>query len=111
MKWKPIRVSKFTRNLHPEDYQPGLPAPGPLEDPNRYEQFVVRLNELGEWVGRDHATRLWLFSKPTTPVLSTNHTTSDLPTQPTDDATPEQGQAPTVDTRSLKARRKQRGKQ
>lgn len=60
MSWTRIRVSRFTRNLHPEDYKPGLPVPGELESADRYENFHIKQNDSGEWVGRNGLVNMWL---------------------------------------------------
>jgi hypothetical protein len=62
MKWIPIRVSKFTRALHPDDHQEGLPQPGPLEDADRYEEMVVGKNEALVWIGKNWNAGQWLIA-------------------------------------------------
>lgn len=87
--WKRIRVSRFTRNLHPEDHKPGLPEPGPLEAESDYEAFLVRQNQKGEWVGQGTAN-VWLVSqefqiKPSVRI-ELNVTEDDLYVNQTTDA-------------------------
>jgi hypothetical protein len=62
MRWVSIRVSKYTRALHPDDYQEGLPQPGPLEDADRYEEMVVGKNESLVWIGKNWNARQWLIT-------------------------------------------------
>lgn len=59
MKWISIRVSKYTRTLHPEDHQEGLPQPGLDEGAGRYRDMVVGCQG-GVWVGRDDVSKAWL---------------------------------------------------
>ena len=59
MKWIKIRVSKFTRALHPDDYQEGLPQPGLYEGEGKYRELIVG-NQGGVWVGRDDVAETWL---------------------------------------------------
>lgn len=63
--WKKIRVSRYTRNLHPDDAKVGLPHPGVIESSDRYEEFHVRKNISGEWVGRTGIVNNWLVSNQT----------------------------------------------
>jgi hypothetical protein len=60
MKWIKIRVSKYTRALHPDDYQEGLPQPGLDEGEGKYRELIVG-NQGGTWmVGRDDVAETWL---------------------------------------------------
>lgn len=63
-KWQKLRVSRFTRNLHPEDHQEGLPKPGPIESSDRYEIYKVKKNNAGEWIGYNGEVNNWLVKKP-----------------------------------------------
>ena len=63
--WQKVRVSKYTRNLHPDDAQPGLPNPGLIESSDRYEEFHVKKNNSDEWVGRTAIVNNWLVSNQT----------------------------------------------
>ena len=60
MRWTPIRVNKYTRELHPEDHIDGLPKPGPLAEDNHYERWRVKQNPNGEWIGGNGIINLWL---------------------------------------------------
>jgi hypothetical protein len=62
MKWIKVRVSKYTRALHPDDYQEGLPQPGQLEDADRYEEMVVGKNEALVWIGKNWNAGQWLIT-------------------------------------------------
>ena len=62
MKWISIRVSKFTRALHPDDYHEGLPQPGLDEGADRYEEMIVGKNESLVWIGRDYHAGEWLIT-------------------------------------------------
>jgi hypothetical protein len=62
MKWIRIRISKFTRALHPDDYKEGLPKPGPLEDADRYEEMIVGKNEALVWIGKNWNAGQWLIT-------------------------------------------------
>jgi hypothetical protein len=76
MKWISIRVSKYTRALHPDDYQEGLPQPGPLEDADRYRTMIVG-NDGGTWVGRDDVAETWLQENRTYEESKTVHYAND----------------------------------
>lgn len=98
--WTPIKVSKFTRRTHPDDYQPGLPDAGELEAPDRYEVFLVRRNKAGEWVGSNGTVNLWLVMN--CPI------DNFLPTNTPTDAEPIQTQPPVLPAKAIKkGRRKQ----
>ena len=61
MPWTKVRVHKYTRELHPDDYAKGLPAPADhTDDDAHYEHFVVRKNDTGEWIGRNGIVNNWL---------------------------------------------------
>jgi hypothetical protein len=59
MKWVKIRVSKYTRALHPDDYNEGLPQPGINEGEGKYRELIVG-NQGGTWIGRDDVAETWL---------------------------------------------------
>lgn len=61
-KWQKLRVSRFTRNLHPGDHQEGLPEPGPIESSDRYEIYKVKKNNAGEWIGYNGEVNNWLVA-------------------------------------------------
>ena len=61
MSWTPIRVCKYTRSIHPDDQQPGLPLAldnDILQD--NWERWHVQKNDAGEWVGRNAIINQWL---------------------------------------------------
>ena len=90
MSWTKIRVSRYTRNLHPEDHQPGLPQPGPLEDgTNQYEEYHVRQNDAGEWTGRNGTVNQWLVDNTFTNAEPTEIETATV--QPKEKPTRKRG--------------------
>lgn len=64
MSWTKIRVHKFTRELHPNDHENGLPQPSDTaDDEEKYEYFIVRQNNDGEWVGQNGIVNNWLAQR------------------------------------------------
>ena len=63
MSWIKVRVSRYTRELHPDDHQDGLPKPGELEHDVSYEAFHVQRKGLS-WIGRTDDINSWLANKP-----------------------------------------------
>ena len=76
MKWIPIRVSKYTRALHPDDYKEGLPQPGVYEGAYNYRDMIVG-NDGGTWVGRDDVAETWLQEKRTYEASKQVHYAND----------------------------------
>jgi len=76
MKWIPIRVSKYTRALHPDDYQEGLPQPGLDEGEGKYRELIVG-NQGGVWVGRDDIAEIWLKDQRTYEASKQVHYAND----------------------------------
>jgi hypothetical protein len=76
MKWISIRVSKFTRALHPDDYHEGLPQPGLDEGADRYRDLIVG-NKGGTWVGRYDDAEAWLLENRTYEESKTIHYAND----------------------------------
>jgi hypothetical protein len=81
MKWIPIRVSKYTRALHPDDYQEGLPQPGVYEGAYNYRDMIVG-NDGGTWVGRDDVAETWLQEKRTYEASKQVHYANDAKEEP-----------------------------
>jgi hypothetical protein len=76
MKWIKIRISKFTRALHPDDHQEGLPQPGLYEGEGRYKELIVG-NQGGTWVGRDDVAEGWLQDQRTYETSKQVHYAND----------------------------------
>ena len=64
MSWIKIKVNKYTRTLHPDDHKPGLPKPDPLTVRDEWDEYHVRQNRCGEWVGRNGEVNNWLAINP-----------------------------------------------
>jgi hypothetical protein len=76
MKWIRIRISKFTRALHPGDYKEGLPQPGLDEGEGKYKELIVG-NQGGTWVGRDDIAETWLQENRTYEASKQVHYAND----------------------------------
>jgi hypothetical protein len=81
MKWIKIRVSKFTRALHPDDHQEGLPQPGLDEGEGKYRELIVG-NQGGTWIGRDDVAETWLQENRTYEESKTVHYANDAKEEP-----------------------------
>ena len=89
--WTRIRVSKFTWNIHPNDWQRGLPLPQGLEEEHCYRSVLVRKNQKGEWTGQDLNVTNWLIQN-----------------EPKEDAQPIQAEAAEVPTEKKATRKRGR---